>query len=239
MLKKHLLVVSLTTILSTGLLAAGVGPLFAADTSPKAAEMPTKGTETAAKSTETTAKKPDPKEMAQKDLIKVSEDALMSMRNVHGARLAIFNGLPERAQTYVDAAATRIGATVKEADKYALDIKAPKADDRYVPFDASLTVLDTYKPSFERDKSIAKANEHLHKGEKKEAMEVLKLGAIDVAANTSLIPAKFAKEHIEEAAKLLSEGKYYEANLALKAVDDAVVVETYAMDAIPKPKVKS
>lgn len=232
MLKKQFLAITVATILSTGMLAAGVSPIFAADTSAKAAE-------TQAKSTEPMAKKHDVEETAQKDFIKVSEDALMSMRNVHGARLAIFNGLPERAQTYVDAAVTRIGATVKDADKYALDIKAPKADDRYIPFDASLTVMDTYKPSLEREKHIAKANEHLHKGEKKEAMEVLKLGAIDIAANTSLVPAKFAKEHIEEAAKLLSEGKYYEANLALKAVDDAIVVETYAMDAIPKPKAKS
>ena len=44
---------------------------------------------------------------------------------------------------------------------------------------------------------------------------------------------KYAKKHIDEAAKLMGEGKYYEANLALKAVEDAVVVETFALDSTP------
>jgi hypothetical protein len=34
----------------------------------------------------------------------------------------------------------------------------------------------------------------------------------------------------------VGEGKCYEANLALKAVDDAVVVEFYTIDGIPKTK---
>ena len=87
----------------------------------------------------------------------------------------------------------------------------------------------------EKIKHITKVNEHLHKGEKKEAIEVLKLGEVDVTMEAELIPVKFAKQHIDDAAKLIGEGKYYEANLALKSVEDAIVVETFAIDAIPNP----
>jgi len=234
MQKKRLLAIAVATALSTGMVATGMSPVFAAD-------APSKGSEAVGKEQpkgEASNEKKAAEEKAEKDFIKVSEDALMSMRNLNSARLAIFNGLPERAQTYVDAAVARGGAAVQDADKYALDIKAPKAEDRYVPFNANLTVMNTYVPSEENEKHIAKANAHLHKGEKKEAIEALKLGNIDVAVTTSLVPVQFAKEHIDEAAKLLDDHKYYEANLALKAVDDAVVVETFAIDAVPKPKTK-
>ncbi|MGE5152615.1 MAG: YfdX family protein [Bdellovibrio bacteriovorus] len=224
MSKTRILAATVAAALSSGLFAAGAMPLFAAEAKPMATEAP------AAKKAE------DAK--ARDDLIKVSEDAASSIRDLHSARLAIFDGEPERAQTYTDAAATRIAATVKEEDKYALDIKAEKADDRYVPFDANLMVTDTYVPSEENAKHVAKANEHLKKGETKKAIEALKLGNIDVAVATSLFPVNFAKEHIDEAAKLIGEGKYYEANLALKAVDDSIVTDTFAIDAVPKANTK-
>jgi hypothetical protein len=244
MTKKKILVAAIAATLSTGMLASGMTSVFAADNPLASTEAPAKEQAPSAtpapekSASEAPAKEQATNEAAEKDLVKVSEDALMSMRNLHSARLAIFNGQPERAQTFIDAAVTRIGATGKDAEKYALDTKAPKTDDRYVPFDASLTVLDTIEPSEAKAKHIAKANEHLHKGEKKEALEVLKLGEINVAVTTRMVPVELAKAHIEQAAKLIGEGKYYEANLVLKAVDDAVVVETFAIDALPKVKPK-
>lgn len=238
MSKKTILAVTIATILSTGITASGMTSVFAADNS-MSDKAPAKEQVTGQKSDHMT------KTVGQ-DLIKVSDDALISMRDVHNARLAIFNGEPVRAQTYVDAAVTRVDAAVEDADKYALDIKAPKAEDRYVPVDASLTILDDYKPTGDKSNAsarssakarhIAKANAHLRKGERKEAIETLKLGEIDVAVSTELIPVKFAREHITEAAKLIGDGKYYEANLALKAVDDAAVYQTFAIDATPKAK---
>ena len=80
---------------------------------------------------------------------------------------------------------------------------------------------------------------HLHKGETKQAMETLKVAGIDVALNTELLPIQSAKTHIDDAAKLIGEGKYYEANLALKAVEDSVITEVFNTDAIPQNKAKS
>lgn len=224
MIKKQLLTAAIATALSAGMIASGTNLVFAAEDSPATTEAP--------------AKDQVKNKAAEKDFVKVSDDALISMRDLHSARLAIFNGQSEQARTFVDAAVTRIGDAVQDADQYALDTKAPKAGDSYVPFNANLTVLSTFEPTAEKAKYIAKANEHLHKGKKKEAIEALKLADMDVAITTSLVPVKFAKDHIEQAAKLVGERKYYEANLALKAVDDAVLVETHTIDSVPKTKAK-
>jgi hypothetical protein len=247
MIKKHLLAAAIAAAMSAGMIASGMTAVFAADDPPAGTEASAKdqsaSTEASAKDqsagTEASAKDQSANEAAEKDFVKVSEDALISMRDLHAARLAIFNGQPERARTYVDAAVTRIGAAVRDAEQYALDTKAPKAEDSYIPFDANLTVLNAFEPTKEKEKHIAKANEHLHKGNKKDAIEALKLAEIDVAVTTSMIPVNFAKEHIELASKLVSEGKYYEANLALKAVDDAAVVETFAIDDVPNIKAQT
>jgi hypothetical protein len=224
MIKKQLLAGAIATTLSLGMIAAVTTSVFAAEDQPA--------------NTEVSANDQTTNKAIDKDFVKVSEDALTSMHDLHGARLAIFNGQPEKAITFVDAAVTRIGAAVKDADKYALDTKAPKTDDSYVPFDANLTVLKDFEPTAEKTKQIAKANEHLHKGEKQEAVKALKLAEIDIAVTTRMIPVKFAKERIDQAAKLVAEHKYYEANLALKAVDDSIIIETYAIDSIPNTKAK-
>ena len=42
-----------------------------------------------------------------------------------------------------------------------------------------------------------------------------------------------AAAHVRKAVALIGEQKFYEANLALKAVEDAVTVETYTAGALP------
>lgn len=222
---KKLLATTIAVSLATGTVAALTSSVYAADE------------QRAGTNASSTA--PTMSEAAENDLIRVSEDARTSMRDVHGARLAIFNGEPDEALTYVDAAVSRIDAAVNDADRYALDSKAPKSDDSYVPFSASLTVLNTFEPTPEKAKHIANANAHLHKGNKREAIEALKLADVDVAIATSMVPVNFAKQQIDQAAQYVADQKYYEANLALKAVDDSVFIETYAVDAVPKKKAEA
>ncbi len=219
MSKKTMLAAAVVAAMSTAMIGSTMTQAFAADAQPRAEQ-------------EAIAKK-----TAENDLIKVSEDAAMTVRNLRGARLAIFNGTPDKAQVFADAAAKRVEAALKDVDDYALDIKKPVQDgDKYVPFSAGLAVAEGFVPSEAKMEHIARANEHLHKGERKKAIEALKLGEIDVALTTELVPLKLAKSHIDDATKLIGEGKYYEANLALKAVDDAVVIETFSVDALPKTK---
>ena len=222
--RKNLLAAAVVAAISVGAIVQGVPSAVAGDSADKAV------TETAAQ------------QQSDEDLIKVSDDALTFMRNVRGARLAIFNGTPDVAQTYVDAAESRVAATIKDADKYTLDIKpsdkqpdqqSNKDAEEYVPFNANLAVAETLEPSAETVKHI------MRKGETKKAVEALKVGNIDVTVASEFVPLKLAKAHIDDAAKLMNEGKYYEANLALKAVEDAVVIQTFGVDAVPKPKAGS
>ncbi len=232
MSKKNLIAAAIVAALSTGTSLSGMISAFAEGSSPDSSAAPAEQPGAPARAD----KDRGDKDKTETDLIKVSEDALATMQSVVAARLAIFNGEPDNTKTFVADAQTQVAAAIKDADKYALDIDESSPEDLYVPFDANLTVSEDFTPSPENMKHIAKANEHLRKGEKKEAMKVLKLGEVDVAVETRLMPVNLAKKQIEEANKLVDEGKYYEANLALKAIDDAVVVDTFAVDEAPKVK---
>ncbi len=105
--------------------------------------------------------------------------------------------------------------------------------DIYVPFDSLLTLSEGFMPTAEKQETLKKANERLAKGEHKEAAKALRLANIDVTVTAMLVPAKGSLQHVKDAAKLINEKKYYEANLALKAVEDAIVVVSYSVDAVP------
>jgi hypothetical protein len=226
--KKKLLSTTIATIFATGIVATGAGSSFAMAQTPTAH---------AVSKDQTTSAKTDPKtKKAEQDLVKVSQDALLSMRDIRNARLALFDGDTDQAQTYVDAAKTRIDIANNEANKYALDIKAPKADDSYVPYDTALTVMDSFEPKQTKARHTPTSRKRPHHSKQKKGEETLKLSDTDVVLSTDMIPVDFARQHINEASSLVKEGKYYEANLALKAVDDSVFIQTYALENVPKVK---
>jgi len=171
----------------------------------------------------------------QSELVKVSQDTMLSMRDINDARLALFNGQLEMARTEVDAALTRINTAVDEAEEYALDVKAPQQDDWYVPFDTRITLVDTYERNDEKaDAAKDQATKHTQKGAKSDATDVFKLSEVDFAVSAGLVPVKFAQQQIVDAARLIDKGDYYEANMALKAVDDAILIQTVAVDDEPE-----
>lgn len=210
--KTRILAASIAALLSTALIAGEVE-----------STNPAPAAETAQQQTQ-----------ADKDLLKVSDDAQLGVHDLHSARLAIFNGEPGRARTYVDAAVTRIDAAVKDADQYALDIKAPKIEDQYVPFDSNAAVIDTLVAKQGGSEEANEAKEEPHEAEHKTTLEQLRLGEVDLIVSARLVPVKFAQAQVKQAADLIGEGKYYEANLALKAVDDALIMQSFAVDATPK-----
>ena len=91
--------------------------------------------------------------------------------------------------------------------------------------------MDTFQP--ENAKAAAndtKTGMHAKRNEQKNQQEQFRLNEQDIAVSAGLVPVKFAQEHITRASDLIAKGDYYQANLALKAVDDAVVIQTYAVD---------
>lgn len=171
------------------------------------------------------------------EVIKLSDEGYQALRAVRGARIAIFEGQPELAGKMLDESEKSLSAAQKEASKLA--VKTDKSDDstvRWIPVDASLAVADNFVATPEKTKGIAKANEHFRKGEHRKALESLKLAEIDVNYTSVLLPLETTEAHVAEARKLLGQHKYYQANLALKAVEDGLVLHTVALDGAPEPR---
>jgi len=165
------------------------------------------------------------------EIIATSQDAASVLQNVRAARVALFEGTPQVAQAHVDAAVKSVEAARNAAADVA--IAASGAEERYVPFDISMSLTEGFQPTEDNVAELQKAHAHMTQGDQKEAAAVLTGADIAVTVSAALMPVDAAAAHVSEAARLMAAGKYYEANLALKSVETGVVVETYALTALP------
>lgn len=229
-------VTALSALLSAGALATTSAVLAADMATPAAA--PTATAKPAAPNAATAMKQDAVASVSDKakddTMIKTVDEAYRAMREVQAARLAIFNGMPDQAQKFVDQAKADMQVAQTRAKDFAVKTQKPAANgDAYIPIDTSLALSEGFKATKDKQAAIDKANQHLAKGEHEPAIEALKLANVDFSESAALIPAKAVLSDISDAATLLGQKKYYEANLALKAAEDAVIVEAYSIDAIP------
>jgi hypothetical protein len=175
---------------------------------------------------------------AEHSIIELSEDGLKALRAVYAVRLAIFEGEPKEAAKLLGQAKAALGDAAKTADKLA--VKSKKAyTGTLIPIDARLTLAEDFVMTPEKSAKIAKVNEHLKKGETKQALEILRDAGIYLNLTTVLLPLEPTTSAVEKAAKLLGEDKFYEANLALKAAEDGVIIDSQSfievLEAAPAP----
>ena len=192
------------------------------------------------------AEKAPAKNGLTQDLMKVSDDGYSAIRAIHLARVAIFNGDTKIAKEMLDKAKKDLDAATKDAQTFAADNKAAdhgkKADDKsasdkmdLIPIDGEIAIADTFVPSPEKKKHIDKANEHLKAGHSKQAIEELQLGEIDVVFTRVMLPLESTKKRVADAEKLAGDHKYYEANLALKAAEEGIVIDAVDLIGTPTP----
>ncbi|MGD9659292.1 MAG: YfdX family protein [Methylocystis sp.] len=178
-----------------------------------------------------------PKNAAERALIQLSRDGVAALRAIRSARIALFNGRPEIVSQLLDSAEASLRTAEREAPSFTFKasetINGKEAESAttsqkldLIPIDATLALADNYVPTRENQAHIAKANEHLKKGEQKAAFEELRLAEVELKYTRVLMPIEATKKRVDQAVQLLGEHKYYEANLALKAVDDGLTVET-------------
>jgi len=164
--------------------------------------------------------------------MKVSEDGFKAMRAMHAARMAIFNGDVKLCEE-----------TLKEAnaalDMAAKDEAVAKMKTDLIPIDGSLALADTFVPSEKKAGHIAKANEHIKKGEPEKGIEELRLGEIEINFSRVLMPMGATKKRLAEAMGLAKEHKYYESNLALKAAEDGLELDSVSLFDFPKADAKA
>jgi YfdX protein len=179
-------------------------------------------------------------------IMKFSQAGNAAIREIGAARLAIFNGAPETAMELLNKAKTAVNKAEQEAPTFVTKTtttaegNAPGTTPQpekvqLVPVDGQLVTSEDFAPTPEKSSHIAKANEHLKNGKYKEAMEELRLGEIEVRYNRVWMPLISTEKHLDQAIKLMNEQKYYEANLALKAIDDSLVVDSVLVTEPLKP----
>jgi Spy/CpxP family protein refolding chaperone len=191
---------------------------------------------------------------ATSEVMKVSNEGFVAMRAIRAARIAIFYGEPKvaveilgKAKEALDAASkdeamvisdmkTTGGAKAAHAKTLAGDKTAHQKTTaaamkamKWIPIDGQISLADTYVPTPEKTKHVAQANEHLKNSRAKEAVEELRLGNIDVTYTYVMMPLTATTQCLADAMQLAKEHKYYEANLALKAAEDGVIVNSVSL----------
>jgi len=78
----------------------------------------------------------------------------------------------------------------------------------------------------ERVAASQKARKQWRNGDQEGALATLRLVELGLATRVVSMPLKETDKHLKDAISLLDEGSYHEANLALKAIEDELVVAT-------------
>jgi len=126
-----------------------------------------------------------------KDIMRFSQSGHAAIESIREARVAIFNGDPKAAKEAMEKAKSSIEAAEKEAPTFTAKTTFSVAGSEvgsmtdqhpvaFVPLDGQMALAEDYVATPEKQAHIDKANEHLKKGETKEAMDELKLAGVDV-----------------------------------------------------------
>lgn len=216
------------------------------------------------------------------DVGKLSKDGAQAFRDMHLARIAIFDADPAQAKSLIakaqaaltkaktddavftkaeselttpaDLAATKAKADkttdakttdaktadAKTADAKTTDAKTteikPASKDKvaWVPVDAQMTLGEDFVATPEKASAVTEANKSLAKGDQKRAIETLKLAHVDVQFVMAVLPLDKTTADVNQAASLIGQGKYYEANAVLKTAEDGMRFDV--IDAVGLPQ---
>lgn len=199
-------------IILAGLLATMMGsaPVMASATTPTAAQTATANIQ---------------KEAA--DIMQVAVQGANAMRDIQLARLALFHGQPDSAKKLTNDAASLLAGDSSDWAKFVK--AAPKAkmiDDQYVIINATIALSEDYIATPEKESAIKTANGKMAKGDWKGAVDTLQLAGISVLQTQYLMPLNQTRKAVASAQKLLSTGKFYEANLVLKGAEESIVIDS-------------
>jgi hypothetical protein len=184
------------------------------------------------------------------DLMRLSNDGFQAMRAVRSARIAIFNGNPKIAKEMLDKAKVSLHAAAKDAPIFVVDVKTGVKGEvvndtvsvdqlNLIPIDGQIVLADSFVDSPAKKAHIDKSNQHISKGESKQAIDELKLAEVDATFSRVLMPLQSTTRLVDDAAKLVTDEKFYQANLALKAAEDGLRFDSVALSEAPKKAAKA
>ena len=164
----------------------------------------------------------------------MSSAGLAAVRAAHLARVALNDGYTDQAKKLLadaheqlekvkaDDKPVTLSAQVKVGDKPVQSEKDTVAPD-LIPILSDLQVIEDVTESPAKLDALGKAKGHLGKGERQQAIDVLKAAEVGVASLDVSMPLGDTTARVDQARKLIDAGKLYEANLELKKVEDGLV----------------
>ena len=195
-----------------------------------------------------------------KAIFETVDEAAQAIREIHQARLALFEGQTDAASKLVSSASDNLGMAHDSLARHALQMSDAKGsakampgkdaaagpsgsgtqsaqaktnDEAYLPIETSVSLAEGFVPAEQHKGALDQAGKQMSQGDQKGAVESLRLADIDIAVSAVVLPVNSSIQHVKDAVKLMGEQKYFEANLALKAVEDSVSVETWNAAGIP------
>ena len=167
----------------------------------------------------------------------MSDAALAAARTIHLARDALNDGYTDQAKKLLtdthdllDKVKTEnkpvtVSKETKVGDKEVKSEKSTVTPD-LIPIISNLQVIEETTPTPVKLEAIDKAKGHLGKGERDQAIAVLKAAEVGLASEDVSMPLADTSARVDQALKLVEAGKFFEANLELKKAQDGLVRQT-------------
>jgi hypothetical protein len=163
------------------------------------------------------------------DTIDIAGEAKTILTDARAARMAIFDGQDAAALDLVKKA---LSSFDKDVAKYAL--KLQNGAGFAVPIDNSISFIKGYKPTADQTAVITAAGKLAKSGKPMAAFKKMLDGNIALDFKYAMLPVSNTVSQLEIAYADLQAKKFYEANLALKAIETSVIVEGFAASASPQ-----
>ena len=103
----------------------------------------------------------------------------------------------------------------------------------WLPVDASITINDDFTASPDKKAAVADANKSLANGDRKGAVEKLKLTGMKIDFLLLAVPLDATIAKVQQASNMINDGKYYEASQLIKQVQDSARSDVMDFEGTP------
>lgn len=191
-----------------------------------------------------------PSKTEESALLRFSQAGREAMDYVNIARMHLINGQPDLAKTELKNAQTALLTAKAEAPTFVGTTKImvqgkqvgeestnEKAD--LVPISSDIVLAENFNIAEKHRPILSRAMALFSKGDRKGAVETLKLGNVDIAVNRVWMPLAVTEKLLDQAISQTAKKDFYAANLTLKSIQDNLRIDTVAFDAVPVSHPKS
>jgi hypothetical protein len=193
---------------------------------------------------------------SDKEFAKLSREGSRAFQDLTLTRIAIYDGRVDEAKKLIrqadkdlgEAKTDDTGFTKAEADLKSAHSQSYQATETgrstsstdamkkpiaWLPVNGAITINEDYTADTNKTAAVTDANKSMKSGDRKGALEKLKLAGLDVDITLAVIPVEQTIKDVHHAAELISDGKYYEGSQLLRQVQESERFEIADID-IPK-----